>query len=313
MRISFPRFRTWLNMRPITVPALVVLSMAFQYPFVTFAQDISREILSEGFTRNRPKGNQKRQSGQRPKVYRLAAGRPSIANPADTSNGQIGVTIWHLRPAVKADTGARMLLSGGERADFVAQRASSDAPLQRGAKVRLSIESARDGYLYVIDREMFADGSTGPAMLIFPARNMRGGDNKVRPGRLIDIPGQRDDPNFFEALPSRRDQVGELLTVLVTAEPLNFPVSNIRLTVPAAELSSWEKRWGNGVQKFEMVGGAGEQWTNVEKEAATESGRRLRQDEPPPQTVFRLPQGKDEGLLVSVTLRYQRSKPRTRR
>jgi hypothetical protein len=315
MRIPSPKLREPLRLkvRWIAVLALLVLGASLQSQSAAFGQDTSREIVAEDFTRNRPKGNQKKQSAQRSKVYRLAGGRPARINTPASSNGQIGVTIWHLRPAANVDTGARMLLSGNERVDYVAQRASSDTPLPPKAKVRLSIESIRNGYLYVIDRELFADGSTGPAMLIFPVRNMRGGDNKVRPGRLIDIPGQQDQPNYFDATPSRRDQVGELLSVLVTAEPLDLPLSDIRSRVSAADLANWEKKWGNGVQKFEMVGGAGQEWTNAEKEAATPSGRRLRQDEPPPQTLFRLPEGKDDGLLVSVTLRYQRAKPRSRR
>ena len=56
-----------------------------------------------------------------------------------------------------------MLLSGDEYA-YVAQRANTDAPLLPEARVRLTIESARDGYLYVIDRSLFTDGSTGPAI-----------------------------------------------------------------------------------------------------------------------------------------------------
>ncbi|MGI9067371.1 MAG: hypothetical protein ACR2HX_13350 [Pyrinomonadaceae bacterium] len=315
MRIPFPKFQESFsrNVWMIAVLALLASGGLFLYQSAAIGQDKSREILADDVTKNRPKGNKKRLSGQRPKVYRLAAGRPSTINTPASSNGLIGVTIWHLRPAMKTDTGARMLLSGAERSDYVAQRASSDTPLQRGAKVRLSIESARNGYLYVIDRDLFADGSTGSPVLIFPVRKIRDGDNKVRPGRLIDIPGQHDIFNHFEAKPTKKGQVGELLSVLVTAEPLDLPLADVSLRIPAADLANWEKKWGSGVQKFEMVGGVGQQWTNAEKEAATDSGRRLRQDEPPPQTVFRLPDGKDDGLLVSVTLRYQQTKPRSRR
>jgi Domain of unknown function (DUF4384) len=275
-------------------------------------QDTKREILAEDFTKNRPKSKQKTATSQRRRIYRLASGAPEIREKL-SSKGQIGVTVWHLRVPKKVDTGARLLLSGNER-EFVAQRATTDIPLQPGARVRLSIESARNGYLYVIDREVFANGNTGPANLIFPRRNMRGGDNKVRPGQLIDIPGQSDDPNYFTASPSRRDQTGELITVVVTAKPLALEISDARTRIPAFELAEWERKWGNGAQKFEMMGGAGQQWTNEEKEAAApSSGRRLTQDEPAPQTLFRFPEGNDDGLLVSVTLRYARPRPKGRR
>lgn len=308
------RKRLSLKARVFAVWPLFALSIVFQSQPMTLGQDRSRDLTPvEDFTRNRPKGNQRKSSGRRQQVYRLTAGRPNIINTPTSSNGQIGITIWHLRPAMQTEPGARILLWGAERAEHVAQRVSSETPLPRGGKVRLSIESARTGYLYVINRGLFADGSAGPARLMFPVRKMRDNDNKVRPGRLVDIPGQQDEPNYLDATPGRRDQVGELVIVLVTAEPLNLPLSNFGANIPAAELATWEKKWGGGAQKLEMVGGVGQQWTSLEKEAATDSGRRLREDEPPPQTVFRLPEGKDDGLMVSITLRYQRAKPKSRR
>lgn len=316
MRLPFSKSRKWFGLNAWVVAGCswLILGASPQSQSVALAQDTSREIVSEDFTRNRPKSKQKNAVAPKQRVYHLAAGRPVITAKPASSKGQLGVTIWHLRAPKQVDTGARLLLTGDEQKEFVAQRATTDSPLQPGTRVRLSIESARNGYLYVIDRELFADGSTGPANLIFPRRNMRGGDNKVRPGQLIDIPGQSDDPNFFTASPSRRNQVGELLSVLVTAKQLDLEIRDVRSTIPASDLAEWEKKWGGGVQKFEMVGGAGQQWTSVEKEAAAPtSGRRLTQDEPPPQTVFRIPEGTNDGLLVSVTLRYLRPKPRGRR
>jgi hypothetical protein len=310
MRHPFSRSRNLLRLIYLSLAAWCLLLPGGGLQ--AHPQDTKREILAEDFTKNRPKSKQKSATSQRRRIYRLASGLPDMSEKL-SSKGQIGVTIWHLRAPKKVDTGARLLLSGDEQ-EFVAQRASTDIPLQPGARVRLSIESARNGYLYVIDREIFANGNTGPASLIFPRRNMRGGDNKVRPGQLIDIPGQVDEPNYFTARPSRRDQSGELITVLVTAKPLPLEISDARTRIPALELAEWERKWGDGVQKFEMMGGAGQQWTSEEKEAAEpSSGRRLTQDEPAPQTLFRFPEGNDDGLLVSVTLRYARPKPKGRR
>lgn len=275
------------------------------------SQDKTREILAEDFTKFRPKAKQKAAVSQRKRVYVMTSG-VADAKQKLSSKGQIGVTVWHLRTPKKMDTGARLLLT--DEREFVAQRATPERLLQPNTRVRLSIESARNGYLYVIDREVFVNGSIGPASLIFPRTKMRGGDNKVRPGQLIDIPGQVDSPNYLVASPSRRDQVGELLTILVTAKPLPVEVSDARVWISASDLAAWEKKWGAGVQRFDMQGGDGEQWTNEEKQAASpNSDQRLTDDGPPPQTLFRFPDGADEGLLISVTLRYARPRTRGRR
>ena len=72
----------------------------------------------------------------------------------------------------------------------------------------------------MIDRERYAGGSTGDPYLIFPTTRTRGGDNRVAPGQIIEIPGQDDRPNFFTPRRSRLDQTGELLTVIVTPQPI---------------------------------------------------------------------------------------------
>jgi len=41
------------------------------------------------------------------------------------------------------------------------ERISPDTKLAQGDKLRISVEGARKGYLYVIDREQYADGSLG--------------------------------------------------------------------------------------------------------------------------------------------------------
>ena len=50
------------------------------------------------------------------------------------------------------------------------QRIDPDnTPLRDGDRMRLSIEAPWDGYLYVLNREQYADGSTSDPYLIFPA------------------------------------------------------------------------------------------------------------------------------------------------
>jgi hypothetical protein len=171
--------------------------------------------------------------------------------------------------------------------------------------VRVSIESPEAGYLYVIDRERYPSGERGEPWLIFPTTRTRGGDNRVAAGKLIDIPGQTDQPNFFTLRPGRDDQSEEELTVLLTKSPL----PGVELKAAAQKLTDdqvadWEKRWGAAtVDRFELSGGAGKTWTRAEQQAGAAT-RLLTQDDPPPQTVYRVASKSDEPVLVKVRLRY---------
>ena len=158
----------------------------------------------------------------------------------------IGVTIWRLRSAKDADSGgARILVHGPDRTEeWIPERVPSTARLQAGDLVRLTVEVPESGYLYVIDREHYESGESGEPHLIFPTTKTRSGDNRVQSGKLIDIPGQADQPSFFQLTKSRRDQVHEELTVLVTPEPLHDVTIGPSATVLPTELvAKWEKTW----------------------------------------------------------------------
>jgi hypothetical protein len=183
-----------------------------------------------------------------------------------------------------------------------------DTSLNVGDRVRISVESPRVGYLYVVDREQYGDGSLGDAYLIFPTSRTRRGDNRVRPGKLIDIPAQEDDPSFFTLVPSanRSDQVAEVLSFIVTPEPLEgLPITDQPIKVSKSDIAKWEQSWSSEIERFEMNDGAGRAWTNEEKEAsASSSSRLLTQEEPAPQTVYRISSKSKTAVLVTVPLRY---------
>jgi hypothetical protein len=221
---------------------------------------------------------------------------------------ELGVTIWRLRPAAAADTGARILVQEGtESAELIPERVSSTSRLNAGDRVRLTLESPEHGYLYVIDRERYASGDRGTPYLIFPTTRTRSGDNKVTGGKLIDIPAQGDRPNFFTLRRSRPDQVEEELTVLLTPEPLDgVTIGPDALALSNAQVAAWEKQWGSGKPDvFELTGGAGKAWTRAEQNAAADGTRLLTQDDPPPQTVYRVAVKPGAPLAVEVRLRYR--------
>jgi hypothetical protein len=285
---------------------------------IGLSQDGSRQIILEEFTKARPTGNSKTPSrnnaGAKPKpaLYRRAT-RP-LANTKRQirlPETEIGITIWRLRPSRPEDeSNARLLvMRDSDPTHWTPERIESDAPLKVGDRVRISIEAPRAGYLYVIDREQYADGSLGDAYLIFPTKRTRGGDNRVRPGKLIDIPAQEDNPHHFTLVPSpaRSDQVGEVLSIILSPQPLDaLVITDKPLQIEPEDVVKWEKLWGAAFEKFEMEGGAGLAWTRQEREASSQSGGRyLTQDEPSPQTIYRLAGNANRALLVNVKLNYR--------
>ena len=142
---------------------------------------------------------------------------PEIAAPATAPATVVGVTIWQLAPSRGAGQGARLLVhEGPQTVEWVAQRVDSGKSLTQGAHVRLSVESGKRGFLYVLDREKYADGSTGDPYVIFPTSRLSGANNAVRAGVVIEIPSQDDSPPYFTLKQSRSDHVAEVLSVLVT-------------------------------------------------------------------------------------------------
>jgi hypothetical protein len=228
---------------------------------------------------------------------------------------QLGLTIWRLRPSSGADVGARIIVHHeGETEEWTPERVESNTPLRIGERIRFSFESPQTGYLYVIDSEQYAGGATGDPYLIFPTTRTRKGDNRVAPGQVIEIPGQDDRPNFFTLRRTRLDQTGELLTVIVTPQPIEgITIGEKPLPLSSRQVMQWDEQWGASTEKFEMDGGAGKTWTKAEQEAGASGTRQLTQDDPGPQTIYRVAVKPGSPMLVKVELRYGRAGTKTRR
>ncbi|MGZ8844115.1 MAG: DUF4384 domain-containing protein, partial [Pyrinomonadaceae bacterium] len=259
-------------------------------------EESSRQIVLDRFNKARPfseatggMGSGPAKPAMKPPVYRRTGARLAGPRRGTPATEEIGITVWRLRPSRSNDEGGRVLvLDGLKQAQYTPERIEADTPLNIGDRVRITVESPRPGYLYIIDREQYADGALGEPMLIFPTKQTRGGDNRVMPGRLIDIPAQEDQYSYFTAQPAgdRRDQVAEVLTVILTPQPLPLTIGNQPLKVTPAQVSEWQKLWGGAVEVLELVGGAGRTWTNEEKMASAANGRQLTQTGPSPQTVY---------------------------
>ena len=239
----------------------------------------------------------KRPSGRMAEPAKQPAGAPK-------DDAFVGITLWRMRPSKPADEQrVRALIQedSGPR-EWTPERLTSDTPLLPGQKVRLSVESARTGYLYVIDREEYTGGSKGDPYLIFPTLRTRGGNNHVAAGVLIEIPAADDSTPYFTVENTRADQTGELLTILVSKQPLpGLSIGKARMKLTEAQVTEWEKKWKAKTQRLEAAGQAGKAYTGAEKDAGA-GKTQLTHDDPVPQTMFRVDARPGAPLLVEFRL-----------
>ncbi|MFN0140755.1 MAG: DUF4384 domain-containing protein [Pyrinomonadaceae bacterium] len=230
---------------------------------------------------------------------------PQVSNAPETWE-QIGVTVWKLKPArssgANTDATRALVLEPSTGTAYAAERIASDTEFNAGDYVRLSIESPRTGYLYVIDREIYENGKVGEPLLIFPSMMTRGGKNFVQPGVVTDIPDQSDRVPYF-TLVSNALLRGELLTIIVSPEPLvDIPVPAKPSYIDAELLSALEDKFLKDVSEYEQDGTAGMSYTKAEKQSAEAGTRQLTLADPFPQTVYRVKAGPKEILMINLRL-----------
>jgi len=285
-------------MRVILSFTLLVLLAGSVCMMAQKPEDMTRKLWDTALIGSSPK-----KSTSRRRAYRVAT--PNVPLNNVTPETVVGVTLWRLRPPTRSDTGERLIVhDDNATSEWVPERISANTKLVQGDRLRISVEAVRPGYLYVIDREQYADGSLGDPYLIFPTNRTSGGDNQVAIGRLLEIPAQDDSPPFFTMRKSRADHVAEVLSVLVTPTKLEgVTITDKALKLSDAQVAGWEKAWGSSVGRLEMST-AGQAWTREEKDART---RALTASAPPPQLLFYRPSAKpSEPMYVKLRLSYRR-------
>lgn len=264
------------------------------------AQDpdtMTRKLWDTAFT-----GSTKKTTNRR-RAYRNATPNVPVNNVAPDT--VVGVTLWRLRPATRNDSGERLIVHDNNvNSEWVPERIGANTRLVQGDRLRISVEAVRSGFVYVINREQYADGTLGEPYLIFPTKRTGAGDNEVAIGRLLDIPYQDDSPPFFTMRKSRADHVAEVLSVIVAPTRLEgVTITDKALKLTDEQVASWEKDWGSSVGRMEMAM-TGQRWTKEEKDART---RALTTSAPPPQLVFYRPSVKPtEPMFVKLRLSYRR-------
>jgi hypothetical protein len=286
----------------------VSLCLLFSLAASSFGQteDTTRDLWDTAFSPGRKSAKRVNQRGGA-RNYRVAT--RAISPNGVTGDTVVGVTVWRLRPADENVEGERIVVHESERdEEWIAERVTNRTRFAEGDRVRLTIEAARAGHLYVVDREQYADGTLGEPHLIFPTMRTRGGDNRVQSGLLVDIPAQSDRPPYLTLRRTRTDHTAEVLSFIVTKAPLDgLQITDRAQTLSAEQVAAWEKSWGGPPGRLELTGGAGQAWTKTEKEASAISARLLSRDAPVPQTIYYNPAIKsDAPFLVTIRLNYTR-------
>lgn len=269
--------------------------------------DQSKGLKAEEFIKSRPAASPARRSVLR--TYRRRTPK-SVATKTDTPDmtfADLGVTLWRLRPTVAADkTKELVLVQTDVRKEFTLERIELGTPLPIGTRVRFTVESlSTAGYLYIIDREQYADGTLADPVLIYPYQET-GNANYVKAGCLINTP----QPGFaFEIRPTKgaKEHVGESITILVSptrlVDPQQLGVGKTELRREQLEL--WQKSYGAITEELELDDGIGAVMTVAEQDAA-DCSRGLTQDDPGPQTIFHMLTKRTNPLLVSFSLKFAR-------
>ena len=288
---------------------VLFLGAASFHSAVAQEEDPSKGINAEEFIKKRPEAPTP-SSKRTPVRYKRAAKSTSNAAtpPPGTTFAQVGVTFWRLRKHTVADKTKELIEDEeGTAVEWTPERIEEDTPLYPGQKVRLGIESlSRAGYLYVIDRAQYADGTLGEPLLIFPT--LKTNDlNRVKAGRLIYIPSATGK---FTITPgdSTKNHVGELVTIIVAAQPLvpSDQLASKAIRLRRQQVESWEKQWGAIAARFDMDGGVGQAMTEKEQAVGSDKSQELTQDDPPPQTVYRVAIKPENPILLNVQLKFHR-------
>jgi|SRR5687767_3225152 len=296
------------------IGGLFLVSAAVQ-PLIA-QEEGSKGIKAEEFIKERPSkpaGTKRPTVATRKPTYKTSQSVASAVPPPGKVFAQVGVTLWRFRPSTSGDKTKELVEEedgASEPTQWSLERMEEGTPLAPGQKVRLSIESlSRDGYLYVINREEYADGSLGDARLIYPTKRTPEGANKVKAGKMVYIPGP---PRYFRIKPSSspKGHVAEVLTVLVSSKPLIEPsqLSTTAITLPNEQVEAWEKQWATQPTKFEMEGGAGRVMTEKEQSAGSADAASLSQDDPVPQTIYRLAIKPEDALVIRLPLKFTPAK-----
>lgn len=218
------------------------------------------------------------------------------------------------------------------RKEMVLARMSDDGTVSDKEQIQMTIEylayhdasgdkqSNRIGYLYVVNREQYPDGTHSKPKLIFPTLNTYGGDNRVLPGKTVVMPDP-ERPWTISRSSSGKVQAFETYTIIVSPEPLKdllgkeLQLEAKPIILDEKLIASWVHLWGKGESRGDLENGVGQLVTqrevkssgalSVRKRSTDDDVDDLKLDDPPPQMIFRKVVNPGGKMLIIIRLPYQ--------
>jgi hypothetical protein len=326
-----------INVTKVFVVSAIALVICISHQ-VSFAQEDAKSIHSEDLIKKRPTGKVQKNNAtvattsrgrvsanRKKRLYRLV--RPSRTAHSviqsktlqkEFDESLLGLTVWKIRPATKDDTAKELVEEGQGRniqsSEHTLERMGLDTPLVIGERIRLSVESlSHSGYLYVVERELYSDGTYSIPKLIYPTLRTKNGNKLIGAGDLIFVP---EGPRYFRVTSNQtqKTQIGEVLSIIISP---NVLVEQSALQIKAIDLpperfAAWLKQWEVDAALLEQIDGEGQPITVIEQSAGqdaakglTEESADLTQDDPTPQSIFRSRVKRGNPLLTNIYLKFR--------
>jgi len=246
-------------------------------------------------------------------VYIVDKSFPEGPPPRNFEYVRMGVTIWRLSPSQCPIQDCPLPKASADSSKGLvdtATRVDDNVPLNNGERVRLGLESlGQSGYVYIVDREQFADGSLGEGFLIFPTRKIDGAKNWAQPGQQFHLP--RAGGCFcVKSRNSQKALVADVLTVILSPNPLLAAeeIGADAIPVPVSLISFLSRADKEKTFRALLRGASGLGQTAQEQSAGAkglvDTEPVLTQNDLPPQTFYQsmVPIGKV--AVFNFSLRY---------
>lgn len=269
-------------------------------------EDETKGLIPKSFVANRPVTKKGSSSKPRPAqskkiVYRRISKPLNKPKTEKNEMAGIGFTVWKRKikdsNTTKGVTESRTASIQTLVPDY--ERVNSETPLAIGENIQITIESlTHKGFLYIIDREKYIDGTYSAPKIIYP---IRGRDNYVTPG-ILKSTGVFD----IVAPESNKQQDEEVFTVIISPTAL-VPAERLRggiVDLDPSKFNEWLNKWKSEVEVIEQEEGAGQIMTDEETKGIQEN-RTLTQDDPAPLTVYRSYINRGDAVLINFHLKFK--------